>query len=220
MKDVYAVLYPDQFYHVYNRANGEDKLFRNKDNFSFFLSKYKQYIFPLAGLYAYCLMPNHFHFVVKIKSGKDIEDLILVHNEKVKYNKTLRGFQTLKGLERHKAISSFITLQWSHFFNSYTQAFNKMNNRKGSLFMRNFKRKNIYDETYLKKLIHYIHFNPVNAGMVSEPKDWKFSSYQSILSKKSTKLIREEVIELFDDLENFKFCHQYPPDITGINHRI
>lgn len=220
MKDVYAVLYPDQFYHVFNRANGEDKLFRNKDNFSFFLSKYKQYILPLAGLYAYCLMPNHFHFVVKIKSEKDIEDLILVHNEKVKDNKTLQGFQTLKGLERHNAISSFITLQWSHFFNSYTQAFNKINNRKGSLFMRNFKRKSIDDETYLKKLIHYIHFNPVNAGMVAEPKDWKFSSYQSILSKKSTKLIREEVIELFDDLENFKFCHQYPPDITGINHRI
>ena len=131
--------------------------------------------------------------------------------------KALQGFETLAGLEKHKVISSFLTKKWSNLFNSYTQAYNKQNNRRGSLFMRNYKRKEIKDERYLKKLIHYIHYNPIKAGLVSKPKDWFFSSYLSIISQKQTNLMRDEVIELFDDLNNFKYCHRKQPELSGIN---
>jgi REP element-mobilizing transposase RayT len=162
-------------------------------------------------------MPNHFHFVVKIKSEDDIEKLIVNHKKDVRYNKTLQGFETLAGLERHKVISSFLTKNWSNLFNSYTQAYNKQHNRQGSLFMRNYKRKKIQNERYLKKLIHYIHYNPLSAGLVYQLKDWRFSSYLAFLSQKSTNIKRDEVIELFGDTENFKFCHKNPPELTGID---
>jgi REP element-mobilizing transposase RayT len=55
-----------------------------------------------------------------------------------------------------------------------------MYDRKGSLFMKPYKRKKIEDEAYLKKLVHYIHCNPVKASLVKRPQDWKHSSYKII----------------------------------------
>jgi len=76
--------------------------------------------------------------------------------------------------------------------------------------MKNFKHIKIEEEYYLKKLVHYIHFNPVEAGLCKKSNDWKFSSYQSLLSNGKSLLNREEVISWFDDLENFKHLHQNP----------
>ncbi len=73
--------------------------------------------------------------------------------------------------------------------------------------MKNFKRKIVNDDDYLLKLINYIHLNPVSHNFVQKPEDWKYSSYNSILSKKPTLVKRGEIIELFGDEENFKFCH-------------
>lgn len=83
--------------------------------------------------------------------------------------------------------------------------------------MKNFKRKRIDSEVYLRKAIHYIHYNSVEAGLVDKVEDWKFSSYNAIVSNKPTKILKDEVVEYFDNLQNFKFCHTYPPDETGID---
>ena len=63
------------FYHIYNHANGSENLFRNDENYNFFLRKWSQHIEPIADSYAYCLMPNHFHFLVRIKDEEDLEKL-------------------------------------------------------------------------------------------------------------------------------------------------
>lgn len=55
------------FYHIYNHANGREDLFLNDDNYNFFLKKYTFHISHVADTFAYCLMPNHFHFLVRIK---------------------------------------------------------------------------------------------------------------------------------------------------------
>ncbi|MCK5209465.1 MAG: hypothetical protein KAQ79_15630, partial [Cyclobacteriaceae bacterium] len=53
-------------YHIYNHANGDDNIFREQDNYRFFLEKYVKYINPVADTFAYCLMRNHFHLMVRI----------------------------------------------------------------------------------------------------------------------------------------------------------
>jgi len=217
VQDFVAILEPDTFYHIYNRANGNELLFKNDNNYRYFLGKYKVYISPIADLYAYCLMPNHFHFLVKIKSQNNIERLILKSNKTISSSKAIQGFEGLSGRSKHEVISLFLTKQWSHFFNGYTQAFNKMFKRKGSLFMRNYKRKKVENEQYLRKLIHYIHYNPVEAKLVDRINDWAFSSYRSIISTRQTDLMRDDVINLFDDLDNFKACHSFPPNLMGID---
>lgn len=58
---------PLKYYHIYNHANGFENIFIEERNFRFFLEKYQFYILPIAKTFAHCLMPNHFHFLIKIK---------------------------------------------------------------------------------------------------------------------------------------------------------
>ena len=199
----------DMIYHLYNRANGRERLFLTEDNYVFFLKKYQKYIHPVADTFCYCLMPNHFHFLIRIKSDKVLKE---VFKEKIKLKKeNLQGFQNLGGL-----ISSFISQQFSNFFNSYTKAFNKQQGRNGSLFSPNFKRKEVNQEKYFRKLVHYIHYNPIAAG-ITDQYNWRYSSYPAIVSTNQTKIKKEEVIDYFQDLENFIFCHKIPPAESGID---
>ena len=98
----------------------------------------------------------------------------------------LQGFENLAGL---------VSNQFGKFFNSYAKAFNKQESRKGSLFMKNFKRKKITDEKYLRKIVHYIHYNPVESALCEKPEDWRFSSYKAIISEKQTMLEKAEVLD-------------------------
>ncbi|WP_445665227.1 hypothetical protein [Fodinibius sp. AD559] len=63
---------PNTIYHVYNHGNAEDLIFREDTNYAFFLKRYQKYIPPIADTFAYCLMPNHFHFMVRIKSREEL----------------------------------------------------------------------------------------------------------------------------------------------------
>ncbi len=59
-------IYPEMYYHVYNRTNNNERLFKSEENYLYFLRKYRQYLEPLLQTLAYCLMPTHFHFLVYI----------------------------------------------------------------------------------------------------------------------------------------------------------
>ena len=70
---------------------------------------------------------------------------------------------------------------------SYTRAINAQENRTGSLFSQNTKRKLIQvrdNGLYLKSVFNYIHENPVNAGLCTEPEDWKHSSFNEYFDLK------------------------------------
>jgi putative transposase len=60
-------LIPDRYYHIYNRGNNKEKLFYHSGDYFFFLGKYKEYVSPVADTYAFCLLPNHFHFLIKTR---------------------------------------------------------------------------------------------------------------------------------------------------------
>jgi REP element-mobilizing transposase RayT len=60
-------------------------------------------------------------------------------------------------------------------FNAYSQAINKEFKRVGTLFQGRPKSKEIDDDEYLAQICRYIHLNPVSAGLVKDPIDWKFS---------------------------------------------
>ncbi len=89
----------ETYYHIYNHANGDDNLFREEKNYRFFLRKYHQHIDVIADTLAWCLMPNHFHLLVKIKSAEAIAATCL-------------KFQTLDQLE---ARTAFLSKQLANF---------------------------------------------------------------------------------------------------------
>jgi len=56
-----------QFYHIYNRGNNRQNIFGKERNYRYFLRLYAKHIEPAAETYTYCLLPNHFHFLVRIR---------------------------------------------------------------------------------------------------------------------------------------------------------
>ena len=144
-----TLLLPEQYYHIYNHGNANDNLFRNDNNYSYFLNRYAYYLNPVADTYAYCLLPNHFHFVIQIKSEKDL--IGQMQNKDTKVEELVTN-----------VLSDFTNQQFSNLFNAYSKAFNKTYSRSGKLFRLPFKRKELDNDAYLLKAIHYVHANAVH----------------------------------------------------------
>lgn len=195
-------LIPESYFHIYNHSIANELIFREDKNYLFFLEKYKQHIVPVAKTLVFCLMPNHFHFLVRIKNSEVIEELIL------RSQKGQKDYSALVTVDQKESyVANFLSKQFSNLFSSYTQSYNKKYNRRGSLFLKNFKRKPVEDDAYFVRLVNYIHRNPVNHGFVNNAGEWKFSSYNAIISKKPTMICRNEVLDWFGGLENFVFNH-------------
>jgi REP element-mobilizing transposase RayT len=183
-------LEPEIYYHIYNHANGFENFFNDKYDYQNFLNRYIKYIVPICETFAYCLMPNHFHFFVQVKPETELIKILKINNE------------------THKVDSDTISYRFSHCFNGYAQSFNKKHQRKGSLFRSTFERKLVKTEKYFIKLVHYIHSNPVKDDFVENVGQWENSSYNSFFSNADSFLKKDRVIKYFGDLENFKFIHQ------------
>jgi putative transposase len=179
-----------QTYHIYNHANGSENIFRKEENYRFFLQQYKKHLADVVDTYAYCLMPNHFHFLLKVKDANEL-----------KKNPT---FEKLDSLE---AIEAKASKQFANLFISYTMAFNKKFDRKGSLFMKNFKRKAIESIEQWQETFLYIHLNPIKHQFSKKIEDWKWSSWHAYSHLDSPSLLaRSEAINYFDNLENILYC--------------
>jgi len=137
-------------YHLYNRGINSCNIFNEDDNYRYFLSLYEKYIDPIAETYAWVLMPNHFHFLVRVKEEEKISSSVASTPVRVQ-NPDGRGIQKI----------GIPSQQFSKLFNSYAQAFNKRFERHGSLFERPFKRKLIEGENHFRQTLIYIHNNPV-----------------------------------------------------------
>jgi REP element-mobilizing transposase RayT len=95
-----------------------------------------------ARAFAFCLMDNHYHFVL----------------------------QTC-----HANLSGLM-----HRVNSiYSSAFNRRHDRCGHLFEGRFKAVHVDRDAYLLEVCRYVELNPVRAGMVRQPEQWRWSSYRS-----------------------------------------
>jgi len=212
------MLLPSTYYHIYNHANGDDNLFREERNYPFFLEKYRYYIDPIADTIAWCLMPNHFHLLVRIK---DVEDLVKTFPKFGTLEKFGEGatLENLSGSEKEKQLSFLLSKQFSNLFSSYTQAFNKVYQRKGSLFLKNFKRKAIHNDAYLQRLILYIHLNPVKHGFTTEITGWLHSSYSEFWEKQTA--LASQLFGDKDQVEKIHFEKQsYFKEYTAIENHL
>lgn len=177
-------LLPGQVYHIFNRGNNREPLFFEECNYEYFLELYARHIYPIAETYAYCLLSNHFHFLLRIRSEEEAAKFFAQGKE---FNPS-RSF--------------------SNLFNAYAKAINKAYGRRGSLFQKNFKHNHVPDDVYFMNLIYYIHFNPQKHGYVSDFKNWKWSSYQTIQSNLPTRLKRQQILEWFGGIDAFTRYHQ------------
>lgn len=196
MTEYKALFVPDNYYHVFNRAVGNEKIFLTEDNYRYFLQQFRKYTKPVADTFCYCLLPNHFHFFIRIRGIHDVRK----HIELLEY----------RHANKEDVISAFLIQQFSNFFNAYTKAFNRQQKRKGKLFMEPFNRRSITTSEYYTKLVHYIHANPVHHGFCKRVEEWSYSSYHEILQVGDSWLTIEEVIRWFGTTAAFEKFHQQP----------
>lgn len=194
------LLLPGEYYHIYNRAIGNEKLFLSHENYIFFLYRCQLYLWPIADILSFCLLPNHFHFFLRIKQVNEIENL----HQQLKHT-ALPSYDNL-------IINNFLVDQFGRLFNSYAKSFNLRYSRKGRLFMEPFKRKMVKDDTYFNAAIHYIHGNPVHHRYCAHLEEWIYSSYNTYLGKRSELpslvLLYNEILEGFGGIDQFITFHQ------------
>lgn len=191
-------------YHIYNQGNNKQNIFYNRDNYLFFLKKVNSYILPYADVLAWCLMPNHFHFMVLV-NNTEFNSKELIHQMTNKHNE-----------KSHQMNISIRTLNTSIaiMLRSYTRAINKQENRTGSLFKPHTKaecincfkgakpsfiQSNVLINNHLPKkqypqvCFDYIHQNPVKANLVKNAASWEYSSAKDYAELRNNKLVNKMV---------------------------
>ena len=161
-------------YHVYNRGNNGEKIFYSYSNYQYFIEKIDYHILPFADVLTWCLMPNHFHLMIYVN--------------------------------RDKIFTITINQSIGKMLSSYARAVNIQESRTGSLFQQHskairlngnerlkpswFKKMGVTKMTnwnenidYPKICMNYIHLNPVQAGLILNIEDWRWSSFHEIYSK-------------------------------------
>jgi putative transposase len=182
-------LQPGQYYHIYNRGINGEPLFREQRNYPYFLKLYVKYIEPVAETYAYCLLSNHFHLLVRIKEIGPVSETGPILDPSRQYN---------------------------NLFIAYAKAFNKAYQRTGGLFESPFKRKLVDNDHYFTCLVAYIHRNPQKHGFVQDFRDWPYSSYHAILSSQPSRIQRAAVLEWFTNRDGFEDAHMAQVDEATI----
>lgn len=166
--------YQENIYHIYNRGNNSQKIFFEEENYLYFLKKMRKHLYSHCEIMAWCLMPNHFHWMVKIKRNNETELVT----------------------DLNKEIGTLLR--------SYTRAINNKYEKTGSLFQPKTKAINLNpsetdDDNYPLICFLHIHQNPLRAGLVSQMANWEFSSFRDYARKRQGTLCNKRLtLELLD----------------------
>jgi len=181
----------EKVFHIYTRANSEKELlFREDQNYFFFLRNYRKFMTPIFETLCYCLIPNHYHLLVKVKD----QESIFEYQEEKKYQYTKEELK----------IDNFLQQQIANFHISYAKAYNKKYERRGSLFQSKPKAKEIPDINYLLRVARYIHRNPLKHGLINNLKDWEYSSFLDYADlRKGTIPKKEFFLSSFSSVQDF-----------------
>lgn len=188
-------------YHIYNRTNNREALFLSPENYLFFLRRYDDYLSGILDTFCWCLLPNHFHLLVRIKMEQDIRKYI----ESKEYR--LQTPSEKQFLDKKIQLGELTERAFKRFFQSYSMAFNKQYNRSGNLFYKPFKRVEVNKDSQFTQTVVYVHANALKHQLVKDFTLYKWSSWQSILSELPTRLLRNELLDWFGGKDRFMRTH-------------
>jgi len=185
-------------YHVMTRTVNGERLFRNREKEVLRKMIWQVADFCGVQVLTYCVMANHFHVLVRVppatSSGQGISDTELLRRYRVLYPKPTKyqtaSIQVLektlaKGGEAADAIRGKLLARMgdvSEFMKTLKQRFsvwyNRSHGRYGTLWAERFKSVLVEGKgNPLQTMAAYIDLNPVRAGLVDDPKDYRCCGY-------------------------------------------
>ncbi len=127
-----------EIYHIYNQGNNRETIFYSHEDYIQFLVFFRKFVSPHCSTLCYCLMPNHYHFLVYATEGSAVMKL----SGNIEVSVLSNGFRLLQS--------------------TYAKNTNKQRGRTGSLFKQKAQAKSMHDgdKHYELTAFRYIHKNP------------------------------------------------------------
>ena len=193
--------FPDVAYHIVSRVSHRLRLFEDeeKEKLVSLMRRYAR--FCGMRVLTYCVMGNHFHWLVEVEErpanadqmpdGELVERVRRCHGKQVaailqaELESLLRSGNTAlhadiraKYLKRMWNLSAFVQSVKPRF----STWFNKRHKRKGTLWEERFKSVVAMGPEAVASVAAYIDLNPVRAGIVEDPADYRWSGYGEAMS--------------------------------------
>lgn len=193
---------PGATLHVYNRTNNKELLFRRVRDRLYFMDLFRKIILPFIDPFAWTLIPNHFHFVVRTKEKNAIIEYLSNLPEE---NLIKTEIEFLKG---KIDVPELVLFEFRRMMQAYTAAFNKWYGRKGNLFHRSLKRVKIRSDKQFRRAIIYVHKNSEKHGLVDDFREYEWSSWHELSGPERIFLNRKDVYEKFGSKKGFLCAHE------------
>jgi putative transposase len=184
----------DAVYHCMTRTVNGELLFKDREKEV--LRKMIRQVAEFCGVdvLTYCIMSNHLHILLRVPDGAAVSDRELMRRYKVLYPKPTKyqeasveimEAQLEAGGEEAEAIRRKLLARMtdvSEFMKAVKQRFsvwyNRSHKRYGTLWAERFKSVLVEGQgNPLQTMAAYIDLNPVRAGLVEDPKDYRFCGY-------------------------------------------
>jgi putative transposase len=215
--------YQGEIYHIYNRGNIHQKVFYERKNYLYFLKKMKRHLKPFCHILAWCLIPNHFHWLVKVKSQDEMNSIAFSDSSITPFkSNNNRSNSSEIGMSLDETPLIELNKSIGVLLRSYTRAMNVTYGSKGSLFQQRTKSKNLNSgvtirNNYALICFLYITQNPVKHRLAKDTASWEFSSYRDYAGLRNGRLcnkgLAENLLNLPSNAVEFRtFIRQSLPD--------
>lgn len=175
---------PEQLYHIYNQGNNKQLVFSDHEDCLNFLKRVRRHLLPVADILAYCLMPNHFHFL--ISTNQESAETVLLGN--IEISRLSNAFRVL--------------------ISQYVLDYNNKHNRSGSLFRQKTKAKILDSSEKAFICFQYIHQNPVKAGLTDRMENYEYSSFKDYADLRNGTLCNQDLATSYLDIDKRAFIQQ------------
>jgi hypothetical protein len=192
-------------YHVMSRTCGGEVFFDEVEKEALRRVIWRMAEFCGIKVVTYCLMGNHFHLLAEVPHRESwlqrfegpLGEAKLLEHLRILYSKTYvgllndeladlrqRGLEILaqQKVEALKKRCCDLSLFVKEVKERFSRWFNKRRGRRGTLWMDRFKSVLVEGQgEALRTMAAYIDLNPVRAGLVKDPKDYRWCGYAEAL---------------------------------------
>jgi putative transposase len=200
-------LLPDKTYLLSATSSDVNLFFSNDQDYLLFLKLYKENLNSILSTLSFCLLPNELHLVIKINAEQDLFNFYKQNDFFPDENESL---ESIKKLNQSLAAQNFNIFDkhtqklFTNFLNSFVaESKNQKQLSFNKIAKQGFSKVELNNDEIVSTITN-LHLLPIKYKYCSQISDWKFSSYQAILSDKPSSIDRDSVLNLFGNKEKFK----------------